>query len=85
MPSVMGKCDGCHSLSQDLETGCPNRGFTDFWVSKVWDKVHTTNEINSIYLQIFYASNCFVCIVGVILHALIALSSRNSHHQQILT
>ena len=49
-----------HGLSQDLETGCPNRGFIDFWVSKVWYKVRTTNEINHIYLQILlvYASNC---------------------------
>ena len=31
-----------HGLSQDLETGCPNKGFIDFWVSKVWYKVHTT-------------------------------------------
>ena len=36
-------------LSQDLETGCPNRGFIDFCASKVWYKVHTTNEINPIY------------------------------------
>ena len=41
-----------HGLSQDLETGCPNEGFIDFWVPKVWYKVHTTNEINHIYLQI---------------------------------
>ena len=41
-----------HGLSQDLETGCPNEGFIDFWVSKVWSKVHTTNEINHIYIQI---------------------------------
>ena len=41
-----------HSLSQYLETGCPNRGFIDFCVSKVCYKVHTTNEINPIYLQI---------------------------------
>ena len=40
-----------HSLSQDLETGCPNRGFIDFWVSKVWYKINTTNEINPLYLQ----------------------------------
>ena len=40
--------DVTHSLSQDLETGCPNRGFIDVWVSKV----HTTNEINPKYLQI---------------------------------
>ena len=32
-----------HRLSQDLETGCPSRGFIYFWVSKVWYKVHTTN------------------------------------------
>ena len=37
---------------QDLETGCPNEGFIDFWVSKVWYKVHTTSEINHTYLQI---------------------------------
>ena len=41
-----------HGLSQYLETGCPNRGFRDFCVSKVWYKVHTTNKINPIYLQI---------------------------------
>ena len=41
-----------HGLSQYLETGCPNRGFIDFCVSKVWYKVHTTNKINPIYLQI---------------------------------
>ena len=29
-------------LSQYLETGCPNRGFIDFYVSNVWYKVHTT-------------------------------------------
>ena len=40
-----------HGLSQDLETGCLNEGFIDFWVSKVLYKVHTTNEINNIYLQ----------------------------------
>ena len=32
-----------HGLSQNLETGCPNEGFIDFWVSKVWYNVHTTN------------------------------------------
>ena len=55
--------DEVHGLSQYLETGCPNGGFIDFCVSKVWYKVHTTNKINPIYLQIllFYASNCFVC------------------------
>ena len=41
-----------HGLSQYFETGCPNRGFIDFCVSKVWYKVHTTNIINPIYLQI---------------------------------
>ena len=38
-------------LRQYLETGCPNEGFIDFWVSNVWYKVHTANEINHIYLQ----------------------------------
>ena len=41
-----------HGLSQNLETGCPNRGFIDLWVSKVWYKVHIANKINPIYLQI---------------------------------
>ena len=41
-----------HGLSQDFETGCPNRGFIDFWVSKVWYEVHATNEMDLIYLQI---------------------------------
>ena len=40
---------GHHGLSQDLETGCPNEGFIDFWVSKV----HTINEINHIYIYIY--------------------------------
>ena len=44
-------CPARHSLSQNLETGCTNEGFIDFWVSKVWYKVHTTNEINHIYLH----------------------------------
>ena len=35
-----------HGLSQYLETGCPNRGFIDFCVSKVWYKVHATNKLN---------------------------------------
>ena len=61
----------CHGLSQDLDRGCPNEGFINFWVSKVWYKVHTTNETNNIHLQmlLFYASNCFVwIIIGVTLH-----------------
>ena len=49
---VIVDCIYKHGLSQDLETGCPNRGFIDFWESKVWYKVHTTNEMNPIYLQI---------------------------------
>ena len=43
---------GGHGISQYLETGCPNRGFIDFCVSLVWYKVHTTNKLNPIYLQI---------------------------------
>ena len=43
---------GQQGLSQDLETGCPNGGFIDFWVSKVCYQVNTANEINLTYLQI---------------------------------
>ena len=39
-------------LSQDLETGSPDGGFIDFWVSNVWYQVNTTNEINLVFLQI---------------------------------
>ena len=39
-------------LSRYLVTGCPNRGFKDFCVSKVWYKIHTTNKIDPIPLQI---------------------------------
>ena len=39
-------------LSRYLETGCPNRGFIDFCVSKVWYKIHTINKIDPIPLQI---------------------------------
>ena len=76
-----------HGLSQYLETGCPNRGFIDFCVSKVWYKVHTTNKIKPIYLQIllFWASNCFVCLIKVTIQLLHLLSSKKCHHQQILT
>ena len=45
-------CVLSRGLSQHLETGCPNIGFIDFCVSKVWYKVHTTNKINPKYLQI---------------------------------
>ena len=41
-----------HGLSQYLETGFPNRGFIDLCVSKVWNKVHSADEIDPIYLQI---------------------------------
>ena len=77
-----GGGSGTHGLSQYLETGCPNRGFIDFCVSKVWSKVHTTNKINPIYLQIllFYASNCFVCLIKVTLQLLHLLSTKKSHH-----
>ena len=43
---------GGQGLSRYLETGCPNRGFIDFCVSKVWYKIHTTNKIDPIPLQI---------------------------------
>ena len=39
-------------LSRYLETGCPNRGFIEFCVSKVWYKIHNTNKIDPIPLQI---------------------------------
>ena len=76
-----------HGLSQYLETGCPNRDFIDFCVSKVWYQIHTINKINPIYLKIllFYASNCFVCLIKVTLQLLHLLSFKKSHHQQILT
>ena len=45
------ECSG-QGLSRYLETGCPNRGFVDFCVSKVWYKIHTTNKIDPIPLQI---------------------------------
>ena len=44
-------CSGRQGLSRYLETGCPNRGFIDFCVSKVWYKKHTTNKIDPIPLQ----------------------------------
>ena len=44
-------CDK-QGLSRYLETGCPNRGFIDFCVSEVWYKIHTTNKIDPIRLQI---------------------------------
>ena len=39
-------------LSRYLETGCPNKGFIDFCVSKVLFKIHTTNKIDPKPLQI---------------------------------
>ena len=36
---------GGHGLSQYLETGCPNSGFIDFCVSKVWYMVHACQTI----------------------------------------
>ena len=48
------ECKLQDSLSQDLETGCPNEGFIDFWVSKVWYEVNTSNEINHMNLQILF-------------------------------
>ena len=43
---------GGQGLSRYLEKGCPNRGFIDFCVSKVWYKIHTSNKIDPIPLQI---------------------------------
>ena len=39
-------------LSRYLETWCPNRGFIDFCMSKVWYKIHSTNKIDPIPLQV---------------------------------
>ena len=40
-PSLVPECGfPVQGLSQYLETGCPNRGFIDFGVSKVWYKIH---------------------------------------------
>ena len=50
-------------LSRYLETGCPNRGFIDFCVSKVWYKIHTTNKIDPIPLQIlFFLGQILLCV-----------------------
>ena len=49
---TIGGWGGGQGLSRYLETGCPNRGFIDFCVSKVWYKKHTTNKIDPIPLQI---------------------------------
>ena len=51
-------------LSRYLEIGCPNRGFIDFCVAKVWYKIHTTNKINPIHLQIwFFRPNTALCVL----------------------
>ena len=42
-----------NGLSQYFETGCPNRGFIDFCVSKVWYKVHTTIKNKPYMLKYF--------------------------------
>ena len=52
MPTYFTITNFGHGLSQYLETGCPNRGFIDLCVSKVWYKIHTANKINPIYLHI---------------------------------
>ena len=49
--TIKKQCPG-QGLSRYLETECPNRGFIDFCVSKVWYKKHTTNKIDPIPLQI---------------------------------
>ena len=55
-----------HGFSQDLEKGCPNKGFIDFRVSKLWYKVHTTIEVNHTSTDIAflgqYYINCFGCM-----------------------
>ena len=50
-------------LSRYLETGCPNRGFIDFCVSKVWYKIQTTNKIDPIPLQILlFLGQILLCV-----------------------
>ena len=48
-------CATGHSLSQDLKTGCPNIGFIDLWVSRVWYLVHTTNGMNLLNISTAFA------------------------------
>ena len=51
-------------LSRYLETGCPNRGFIDFCVSKVWYKKNTTNKIDPIPLQILlFRPDAALCVL----------------------
>ena len=51
-------------LSRYLETGCPNRGFIDFCVSKVLYKIHTTNKIDPIPLQILlFRPDTALCVL----------------------
>ena len=51
-------------LSRYLETGCPNRGFIDFCVSKVWYKIHTTNKMDPIPLQILlFRPDTALCVL----------------------
>ena len=51
-------------LSRYLETGCTNRGFIDFCVSKVCYKIHTTNKIDPIPLQFcFFRPDTALCVL----------------------
>ena len=41
-----------------------NRGFIDFCVTKVWYKIHTTNKINPIPLQILlFRPDAGLCVL----------------------
>ena len=48
-------------LSRYLETGCPNRGFIDFCVSKVWYKIHTTNKIYT-FTDFAFLGQILLCV-----------------------
>ena len=55
---------GGQGLSRYLETGCPNRGFIDFCVSKVWYKIHTTNKIDPyLYRFCFFRPDTALCVL----------------------
>ena len=64
--SVSSKCTSSQGLSRYLETGCPNRGFIDFCVSKVWYKIHTTNKIDpipTVYRFCFFMPDTALCVL----------------------
>ena len=62
-PTIKREKNPTQGLSRYLETGCPNRGFIDCCVSKVWYKIHTTNKIDPIPLQILlFSGQILLCV-----------------------